>query len=301
MIYLFHGEDNFLSYFEAQNKIALLSKTAAVTVLNVDEIKTINEFRQHTENIGLFDSQKIIFAKRVFQNKLVHEYLTDNFTPLEQNCEIVIWEDSKVPSNRKLIKLINPKEVKYFKQPRTSDIQAWLRNEIKNLKLENFGNLSQILISSVGENKWLLSNELHKLSLAHSSGVLNASNLNDFISKIDSFDIWKFLDNLARGRLDLVYKELDIILVENDVQYLISMIRRQLFILTLVFQSHSNDENLKALKIHPFAFQKAKEVARNYKWEEVKKLLEKLLSLDLSIKQGEIDAKLGLTLFLQLF
>lgn len=302
MINLFHGENTFESYHAAKKFADSFAhkQNNIVTLLEIDELLSVEEFTQHTDSVGLFAESKIIFAKRLFKNKLILEFVTENFEYLSQQ-EIIIWEDSKIPSNRKLYKLINKeKNVQYFKPNKFFDTKQWLHSEIKKRKLENFNNIITILIERVGENQWLLLQELEKLEIANNQNILKSSNIETFLPKSFDFDIWKFINLLSSRNRKQAYKELEKILEQKDPQYVISMIRRELFIMSLVYQSSANDPNLRSLRVHPFAFQKAKKLTRNFSWQEIKRMTNKLLDLDFSIKQGEIKGKLGLILFLQL-
>ena len=49
--------------------------------------------------------------------------------------------------------------------------------------------------------------------------------------------------------------------------------------------------------LHPFVFKKTQSQASNFSFEELKKIYQKLLEIDLDIKTGRINARTALELF----
>ena len=53
----------------------------------------------------------------------------------------------------------------------------------------------------------------------------------------------------------------------------------------------------KCADLHPFVFRKTQSQARNFSFEELKKIYRKLLEIDLDMKTGRVDARTALELF----
>lgn len=291
---IFCGDDSHASYLAGKNYAQKLSKDLGLPlqVLDADDI-SVNELLQNLQNIGLFASGKVVFAKRLFENK-------SQLENLEQNLEkylglpLVIWHADKFDKRKQLYKQLNKQKlVEEYTEGKSWEVEKWLISELKKLGLSATDSTSAAgdLIMHVGTNKGVLLMELEKINL-----YKQANNELPMISSIlgtdVSGDIWKFLDKLALGDKGQAATELERLLTygEGD-QYIIAMLTRELQLLSEYLHTNS-------LKAPSFVVQKVKEKAKNFSTVKVKKLLQALLRLDLAIKQGRLDPKVGLTLYL---
>jgi DNA polymerase-3 subunit delta len=296
MIYLFHGEDTFDSYHKAYAKVTKLQQQlqGQLVILNCNEI-LLDEFLQRIEGITLFGNSQIYFLKRLFQNKNILEYVNDNFDILNQ-LEIIIWQDNKIPSSNPLYKKTKVlKSLFSFNLPKIFEMKSWVKKQAKKYNLGLGNEEIELLLSRSDYNKWIINLELQKLELIQNKKIPKEK----VITSIENFNVWEFLNNFSERNKQKIYKSLNNALATVDTQYLISMIRRELYILTAVSLA-KNDIDLKLLKIHPFVLKKAKKHKNLFTLAELYRLYEALLKLDYSIKTGKIKPKLGLILFLQL-
>ncbi|BCX13644.1 MAG: hypothetical protein KatS3mg085_176 [Candidatus Dojkabacteria bacterium] len=295
MIHIYHGSDTFESYHQAVNKLKKLG--GALTsdfVINCDEID-LETFIQKIEGVSLFSSLRIFFLKRLFSNSIIEKYITDNYETLKA-LDIVIWEDKKIKSSNKLLKLSSlSASLNFFEAPKNYKMENWIKSRALKYEIKLKNNEAQILLTQSNFNKWIIDQELQKIALAQGLGL----QVDEIISNAENFDIWEFLENFSSRNVKKIYSSLNKLINTAEIQLIISMIRRELFLLTSV-KLAQNENDLKTLGIHPFVLKKMRNKEKNFTYQELCAFTKSLLNLDYAIKNGEIDPKHGLILFLQL-
>jgi DNA polymerase-3 subunit delta len=79
----------------------------------------------------------------------------------------------------------------------------------------------------------------------------------------------------------------------DDEQYLFSMFVYQIRNLIRV-----KAPQIGRLDMHPFVIEKSRKQARNFSFEDLKKIYQKLFEIDLSVKTGKINIKSALETFI---
>ena len=300
MIQLFCGEDTFESYTQVKKYLRKLEeeKNAPITSLNVDEMKSVDEILVEIEGVGLFSEEKIVFAKRLLKNKKITEYFTDNLDKLNQ-YEIVIWQDEKPDGRSKLVKdLKKIGQLKNFEQPKDWQLENWVDSIAKSLNVNLSKEQTGILVQRSELNKWIIYSELKKLGFYQKSKnqkVLSNAEFEDILGIDASGDIWKLTDYFGEKKFEEALLETKKLLqVEDNVQYIIAMLARELDLLASVKDAEINNLDLKNLKLHPFVLQKTLKKVKNFTKEEISNWMRKILDIDLKIRKGHIDGKHGL-------
>lgn len=114
-------------------------------------------------------------------------------------------------------------------------------------------------------------------------------------------DIWALIDAInhkdrtqSMNILENLYKQ------NNDPNYILSMLARNLRIMTLAKylneQGKSFKEICSILRIPPFTLPSILDSSKGYEWKNIQQIYKKLANLDQQIKTGKIDGNLGLTL-----
>jgi DNA polymerase-3 subunit delta len=171
---------------------------------------------------------------------------------------------------------------------------SWLKEELKANNLELDTNTQRILAEKSNYDPERCSNEIKKIKLDPENGTTNMVdtlensiwNLIDAINNKDKTETMNILENL--------YSQ------NNDPNYILSMLARNLRLLTLV--KHLNDQHktfkeiCSILRIPPFTLPQILDTAKKYENKNIVQIYKKLSNLDLQIKTGRIDGQLGLTL-----
>lgn len=304
MIYLFSGSDSFESYNKALEKAKDLAKknNSDIKIINADELDDINIFLQEFEGVGMFSTSSIILTKRLLQNKRLTEYIIENFARTN-SFEIVIWEDKKADSKLKLVKLILENDsLINFELPKTNILKSWFILECKKRGLFILPIQADFILERVEQNKWALLNEIEKLEVfakVKKTSTFDIKDIEEVLGLTVRGDMWKFLDAVGeRNKKKAIDEFKKLTTFEDNTQLLIAMITRELRILLSVFYAKENFVDLKELKLNPYVLQKAQKKTSYFTPDLLKRLFEKLFALDYAIKSGEVEEKVGLTLFL---
>ena len=299
----FAGEDAFASYNAAREYAAQLSEQLRLEllILDGDDLVSAADLVRPLDSMSLFDTGKVVFAKRLFANTKLTKYIDDNLKDLIDK-PLVVWHDKKLDARTSLSKTLKAKELLVeFAPLSTNEVAAWLSTEAKQMGVNMPRALGSRLIEYKGEDRGILYQEMRKLadySLATGRAIDQAV-LDSLTGTEATGDIWKFLDALALGHKAIAMTEFDkLTRFTDNTQYLISMLSRELTIMAQVMWAKQHGKSLQTLKLHPFVIEKATKKASRFTWEKLQKLSLALLRLDMGVKQGRVEELVGLTVYL---
>lgn len=304
MIYLFSGED----YYESFNRSLTTAQNLAakantqVNIVNADEVTDINYILQLLDGVDMFSSTGILLLKRLINNKKFIEYFAENFDRLSQ-FDIVIWQDTKADSKLKLVKKINESKLLFnFDLPKEGEMKNWISVKAKEKGLILNTNLVNFLFDRLQFNKFSVVSELEKL-VTYIKVKKIKSVTQEIMEEVMGFnikgDMWKFLDYVGnKNKLKALLEFEKITKYEDNSQLLISMLNRELKLISHYKYVKESGRDLSELKMPPFIIKKTAEKARNFSFAEVKTLVKRLFDLDYAIKSGSIEEKAALTLYL---
>lgn len=303
MIKLFCGEDTYASYqaaFQEANRLVAESGGELV-VLNADELKREQELTQYTSGISLFTNHNVVVAKRLLDNSLLSKYVDASFADLAA-ADLIIWHDGKADGRSALVKTLKKeKAFVEFELPDPAGFNKWINDFAKTKQVELKPPVRQLLLDRVGLNKWQLAQEITKLSL-YAKGVspeITEDTVMDITGLNVEGDIWRFLDALTNGNRKVMIGEfIKLTEFSDNIQYLISMLTRELNILAQVVYLQDHHKPTDSLKMHPFVLKKTIQKAHKYPWAKIQKLYNGLFRLDLAIKQGRIVDEVGMLFYL---
>jgi DNA polymerase-3 subunit delta len=191
--------------------------------------------------------------------------------------------------------------------PDARDIPAWIRKRAQDKDIAIEGRAIQMLAEYVGPNLRQMDNELEKLAAYASGRAISGDDVRLLVADASEAVIWNLTDALSqrnsRQAMHTVYE-----LRRNDANpfYLLTMMARQYRIIIKVKDAmhgglRSEYDIAKRVKESPYPVKKSMGHARNYTFDELDTIMERLLSADFAMKTGadpdtEIDLLIaGLT------
>jgi len=299
VIRLFAGSDSLESY----NAAKLAAETTAtdlgteVIIVNADEANAQNLW-DDLQQIGLFSSQKVQLWKRVLDNKDVVDMLLKRFEAINSQNEIIIWEPADVDARLALVKKLSTlKQIKSFAASKPWEIGGWLSAQIKAANVPLTFSQQKWLVDRIGSDKLQLQNEITKISLYYAANQkLDTTALELLIPPTVEMQIWTLLDSLSLQNKASALAVLDKFATEDNLQYVLTMLSREITLLAKVKYASESRIALTALGINDFVLKKAVQKAQNFSLEKLKKLSTALFRLDTSIKRGKTDPLTGLFL-----
>ena len=305
MLILLYGEDTFRSR-QKLNEIIKEYKAKHKTGLNLVRFREngleFDKIRQNIESVSMFDEKKLIILENIFNNKALLEefskYLKKNKLKDNQGVIVVLRQEGKLtsPSYKKQASMFEE-----FKLLRGMELNNWLRNQAAKDNVKISQSALNKLVAYLGNDLWQLTSELNKLISFKAGQEINEQDVDSLVkAKLDT-DIFKTLDALAKRdkgtAFKLLYQHLE--QGENEI-YLFTMFTYQLRTLIklkdLMERGTPYFDLARKAKLHPFVVKKSSEQLRNFTLDQLKKIYQYLLKIDLAIKKGRLDSRTALDL-----
>lgn len=299
-MFVYSGEDTYASYKTAKLHVNKISKekNKDIKIINEDDVNNLNDLLYQVESIDIFGSSPVFFAKRILNSKDIATYFAENIEQFK-NVDLIIWQDKPLDSKTKIFKTLTlHKLVKNFDLPKIPELKIWLKEYSKKIQLKLNEPVINFILENVSTDKWVLEKELKKLSIINLSEP-SVENIKEIFGLTVKGDLWNFLDYVGnRDKSKAINELLKLTAYEDTSQLIISLLQREFRLITQVNVSRNNSEQIKSLAIPSFILKKTQTKSKNFTLKELKTYTERLFNLDYAIKSGEIDDKMGLTLFL---
>lgn len=350
MIIFLYGPDDFRArrkIIELKAKFVTEVDSEGLSVSYLDgQTATLEVFNEIITPKSLFSDKRLVVIDNLLRNKN-KEFITEaaDFFIEEKDSEniLVVYEESFIekktggkvsimkpgagdrlsPLNKAEKKLFDSLSKGPFVQPfmklSGSDLTKYLAVLAKEQKVSLTVPAANLLVRFLGDDLWLLSNELSKLSayvLAQynkkeeqgekqateknpSSPIISEAEVKEQTGKTSSESIFSLTDALANRQNSLALEFLNQQFKAGvHPQYLVTMMLWQFKTLAMVREALDNGvsqtELKKALKLHPYVIEKSINQVRRFSLAAIKKVINELLELDLKNKtgQGELNVLL---------
>ncbi len=297
MILFLHGQDTYRSRQKLKEIIEEYKKRHQSGLnfikINFDE-KDFGDFKQAVETVSMFDEKKLIVVEDVFkkpeslQEELL-DYLKKRNIDSDKDSIVIFWAE-EVKADNKLFQFLKKKaKVQEFKLLQLSKVKEWIKKYVKEQEGSIESQAIERLMEYVGSDLWRMSNELDKL--ISFSRDIKEENIKKLVKPKIDVNIFNLIDVLGeknkKQALRLVHDHLK---KGESEMYLLDRFVYQFRNLIKVKSGGGKD-------LHPFVFRKTQSQARNFSFEELKKIYRKLLEIDIDIKTGKVDARATLELF----
>lgn len=159
------------------------------------------------------------------------------------------------------------------------------------------GNISrdcaQFLLNRCGENLWLLSREIAKLTAAAGEKPVEKELILELTLPHPQLEIWDFLEQVSRKNATAaIGKFRSLLQMGQSVQQIFSMLQREVRIHAQI--RAALDHNLppaaiaKQTKLHPFVVQKTLPLSRQFSRQKIEQLYDHLFEIERRLKSGGI-------------
>ena len=145
-------------------------------------------------------------------------------------------------------------------------------------------------------------NEVEKLKLyKQDDKVINSDDIKLVVSKSFDGNIFSLIDAVNKKDKVKVFSIFYELVNNDDEIKIISILAnnyRLIYKIKVLCKDMLDDDVIKRLKLHPYRFKLLKEQGYNYTEDDLLNYLKELSELDIKIKSGAIDKRLGMELFL---
>ncbi|MCA9383111.1 DNA polymerase III subunit delta [Candidatus Dojkabacteria bacterium] len=305
MLKLIHGDNTYGSYQEL-NKV--LKKNPEYKIIDGSKLDNLDDIFVSVESMTLFASEpSLTIVKRLSKNrkKSLQDQLVEEIKDIKSNdVNLVLWEDKSMDKRSKLYKLLKKNaDVSECAELDEPKLIKWVQQEAERFGLSVSSKIAIGIIDRVGVNQFNLTSELEKISLLvldRDNKLIVEDDLEIVSNSDKEADIWKLMDAISsKNKKQIMILGNEFLRNQAEFPYLISMLTRQLKILMLMKHPQTTSQEISSkLKIHPYTLSRARKHLHLFDLDRIKLLINKLSNLDFAIKEGRIDATLGLNLFL---
>jgi DNA polymerase-3 subunit delta len=320
MIILLYGEDGFRS---RQKLNEIIKEYRAKHQSGLDLVRfregglDFDKFKQKVEAVSMFDEKKLIILENVLKNKSFQEefsaYVKKNKLKDNQDVIVVLYQEGKLtsPSLKRQASMFQE-----FKLLAGMDLVNWIKKQAAKNKTSIGQEAVKKLIAYVGNDLWQLNNELNKLICFRSwtpnrsptpkeasEEIITEQDIDLLVKAKMDVNIFKTIDALAQRDKKTAFKLLHEHLKqgENEI-YLLSMfvyqVRTLLKLKDLIEKGTPFYSLAKKAGLHPFVVKKSSEQLRNFTLDQLKRIYQRLLEIELKIKVGRIDGPTALDLLI---
>lgn len=309
MILFLFGPDTYRSREKLREVVEEYKKRhqSGLNFIKMDFIeKDMDDFKQAVETVSMFDEKKLVVMEGIFEKSKsfqeeLQDYLKEKKITNNKDLIVVFWTE-KVDSKNKLFQFLKRKaKAQEFKLLQPHKLGGWIGKYIKEQGRNIESQATEKLINCVGNDLWRMSNELDKL-ISFKKGTIEERDIEKLVKPEIDVNIFNTIDALGQKNKKRALKLVHDHFKKGESEgYLLNRFAYQFRNLLKIkdLLDRGTPVNLLAKKadLHPFVAQKTSQQARNFSFEDLKKIYRKLLAIDLDIKTGKIDAKTALEMF----
>lgn len=308
------GEDSYRLGLRFQELIRGFEKKydpAGLNVLKLNgEDAKEGAVREALHSAGFLGSKRMVAISGLFASGQAKDFFDILNNPkLYENSVLILKEqmpkrDLEKDSVFKKLDLKNIK-VEEYDSLRGNELGAWIKNEFKKCGSAAEPQAVALLSRSVGADLWFLRREIEKLSAFARGKAVSVADVKLLLSVSDNENIFEFLDAVsvknAKRAAETLHREIEAGGPQSVIYQLIRQFRTMLALRDCLDRNpRESDANILAKKIgaHPFVVKKILESLNNFTKEEIKSILDDLLGLDRSVKNGTRSEEVAFDLFL---
>jgi DNA polymerase-3 subunit delta len=300
---LIHGENTFKS-LEALKKIISENRELDPEFVNGQKIN-IQNFLTDINTIPFLAEKRLIILQNFFSGKKkkldiinedkTSEKLMKELEKLPDFITLVIYEenplDKRTSQTKKLLKITNVIESKKLTE---KELIQWIKDYLKENKINASPIFPSMLIKHLGDfDQWRLKNELDKLKTFAQGATITPEMIKKIVPQAISITIFNFTEAFSNKKTKEAIKYIKNLLDSGEeAQYIFNMIIRQFRIFLQVKELHSQNLNEfeigKKIGIHPYPVKLAIPQTKNFTFEELKKIYQKLIEIEIATKFGDI-------------
>lgn len=309
MIYLFYGTDEFA----IQKELQKLEKKYHISDIDISkydlETSSLDDILEDASTVSFFHPMKMILVNNAYlfanaTKKSLPEIDPTKFLAYLKNpnpdCQL-IFINEKINATKKVTKQV--KSLGVLKEfTKSNDVTRQVKELFDGYQIDPA--TIRLLIERVGTDMQLLDQECEKLKMfQYETKQIHQQDVVELTMKSIDLDIFKLIDNIINRRKDqaiATYHEM-LKLNEEPIKIIV-MLANQFRLMyqakNLIQKGYTESLIAANLDVHPYPVKLALQKSRNYDTNLLLEILDKLADLDLAIKQGKLEKKMALELFI---
>jgi DNA polymerase III subunit delta len=318
MIIFLYGPDSFRSsqkVLEIRQKFLLIDPVGSgLSVFDYSEKSSKNNFLDVLGIANLLAPKRLVIVKNIIsagteveQDSALDYFKKNKYLVEDNDLVVVFWESIQPKKSNALYKFLEKNtKSQNFERLSGAKLASWILKRIK--ELDDKASISKTALEKlavyVGDDLFLLDKEIQKLVNYCDGKIIKDEDVDLLVKANLDSNIFATVDALGSRNKSLALKLLHHHLEGGeDPFYLFSMFIYQFRNLLKIADLKENQgageyEIAKLAKLHPFVVKKSLAQLRNFSWERLVKIYQKLSNLDTAAKTGKIDIRLALDKFI---
>ncbi len=285
MIITLSGENDYLIKDKLDHYKIRYQDHEDIDILSVD----LKELKFNLQNMSLFSESRCIILYQPSRNKDFKNDIEEITNNLPDKTILIIIEHQFDKRSSYYKYLHKYSEFYEFNALESGKIQEWIKDYVKQQK----GTISlydiRLLISLIGNNQFLIKNELDKL-LTYNSDI-NRESIELLVEPVPSSTIFELIDASLYSDLKKAFKIYSLQRSQKvEPQTILGMFIWQLHILALIKTYKGNSHDFyKELSLNPYVIEKSIKLSKNIDLNKLKGLITYLKKADLESKTKYIS------------
>lgn len=225
------------------------------------------------------------------------------YLPQAPDSTHLVFLDGGLTGRNPLLPLVRPvAQVVEHRKLRGTNLEEWVRQRAASQGTEIASAAVRLLVQIAGDDLWVLSTELEKLSIYAGERTIEAKDVHELVAQARESNIFALIDAVAARQLGGAQRSLLSLLDAGaGPGYILTMLGREFRVLimavALTARGNKGDELMTRLGVpSPWALQRTMERARDYDLGSLKAALARVLETDVAIKTGRQDPEVALDL-----
>ena len=282
MITLLTGENGF----ENERALKALASSFDGTVERIDGSELdIKQLPDLLMGVSLFASKRLVVIKNLSENKTLWSQFGDWIARVSPDIHLVLVEpkpDKRTKTYKDLQKAADVRESKLWTERDAGVAEQWVAAEAKQDK-----KCAQFLVRRVGVDQWLLSQALHKLSVAETVSV---ETIEDIIEPNPTENVFMLFESALKGDALKIKKMLAILETTEDAYRLLGLLSGQAVqFAVLALSDKPSAEVAKDMGVHPYAMSKLAPAAKKLGRTGAKRIVAAFSEADEAVKSSAVD------------
>lgn len=305
MIIFLYGQDNYRSKRKLKELIEhyreIHKSGLSLKYLDVQKL-SFKELEDELKQTSIFKEKKLLVLMNVFSNADFKKiFVKKGKKFIDSENTLLFYEPDKIDKRDALGKFLNKHaKSQEFQLFEGLKLRNWLKKEFQERKANIKEQSLDKFITFVDNNPWQMINEIQKLAHFKNGKKIEIKDIELLIRPKITIDIFKTIEAIASKDKKRALKLLRNHLKKGDNPfYLFSMINYQFRNLLIIKDLLvKNLSPYSSTGLHPFVVRKSCDLARKFDFSELKKIYQRLLKVDLSIKTGKSDPEAALDLLI---
>jgi DNA polymerase-3 subunit delta len=326
LLYILIGEDSFSirqALEEIKGGLGDTTLLAANTTTLDGQQLTLNQLRAAAETTPFLAEKRLVIVSGLLQRYEArartgrgkkrpssndqHDELKAiaAYIPQLPSSTVLVLMDSRISPGNSLLKEVSDRaEVRLFPLLRGKKLQQWVQQHLKKKGDSASPQAVDLLAKLIGGNLWTMASEIEKLALFTTGRRIEEEDVRLVISQSQEANVFAMVDAILELKARAAQQLLQQLLQKGAAPvYLMAMLSRQIQLIARAKEMRNQGKTEAEIQnrlglASEFALRRTLEQASRYRLERLKGVYHRLLETDLSIKTGQCDGELALTILI---